>query len=323
MSIPVTLPSMGESVREGVVTRWLKKPGDAVRRDEPLYEVSTDKVDTEVPSPGSGRLSEIRVAEGQKAEVGSVVAVLEEAEAPPPPPPAAADEEGEVEVLPMSPMRARIARHMVESKRSAPHVTTVFEADLSGIVALRRESKEGFRARNGLELSYLPFFAVAVVRALRDLPVLNASVDGERLIYHKRVHLGIAVSLDEGLLVPVVRSAEEKSFLGLARGIRDVVERTRAKRLRPDEIQGGTFTLTNYGVFGGLFATPIIPRPQAAILGIGAIHERPVALRGAVALRRMCYLALSYDHRAVDGSTAARFLAKLKAALEGWSEPLP
>jgi len=221
----------------------------------------------------------------------------------------------------MSKMRKSIAEHMLISRQTSAHVTTVFEADVSRIVALRNEAKPIFE-RDGVRLTYTPFFVAAVLRALKTFPLLNASIDGDKIVYHRDHNIGIAVALEGGLIVPVIHDADEKSFLGLARAVNDVGERARTKKLMPAEVQGGTFTLTNPGPFGGLFGTPIINQPQVAILGIGGIHKRPVVVNDGIAVRSMVYLALSFDHRLIDGALGDQFMADVKRRLEGWDEKI-
>lgn len=387
--VRVTLPQMGESVSQATITRWLKGEGDRVERDEPLYEISTDKVDTEVPSPASGVLRKIRVKGGGEAKVGETVAEIgeedgdkrergrerregreggggdrgedrgkeehgerreegrehaeekkrgggedrgeeeeragaegERREESTPQWPARAVRDDGVEAIPMSPMREKIAEHMVRSRRTSAHVTTVFEADMTGIADLRERSKEAFEKAHGVKLSFLPFVARAAIAAIHAFPMLNSSVDGNRILRKRRVNLGIAVAVPDGLIVPVIHRAEELSFLGLTRAIHEMADRARRRKLAVEDVQGGTFTISNYGVFGGLFATPIINQPQVAILGVGTIQERPVANRGAIAVRSMVYLSLSYDHRVIDGAMAEQFLGHLKGSLEGWKEPI-
>jgi pyruvate dehydrogenase E2 component (dihydrolipoamide acetyltransferase) len=455
MAIDVIMPQMGESIFEGTITKWLKKPGDRVERDEPLFEISTDKVDAEIPSPQSGVLKEIKVNEGQTVPIQTVVAVIDAAgggatppaqapaktEAPAAPPaatkeapkaaapaapkkeeapkstvppapskaevqasvaapPAPARGEGEkvrssplvrrlakehdidlstvqgtgaggrvskndilqaieqggarpadaptapaaagaggvargllenavpkekiyfgrYEVQPMSVMRQRIAEHMVISKRVSPHVYSVEEVDMTRIVALREKSKGEFESKHGTKLTFMPFFVRACVEGLRAFPTVNASVDGTNIVLHKDINMGFAVALDWGLIVPVIKGAEEKNFLGLQRAINDLAERARAKKLKPEEVQEGTFAITNPGVFGGLMGLPVINQPNVAILGLGAIQKRPVVIEDAIAIRSMVYLTLSYDHRVVDGAVSHQFLAKLKHILENWSE---
>ena len=427
MPIDVIMPQMGESIFEGTITKWLKKPGDRVERDEPLFEISTDKVDAEIPAPQSGVLKEIKVGEGQTVPIQTVVAVIDaagaaagaaapsaaapkaaaprapaKAEAPAPAPPAPAFAPvrpagekvrssplvrrlakehnidlatapgtgaggriskkdilaiverggarpsgapgapsapgavahavlenavprekiyfGRYEVQPMSVMRQRIAEHMVISKRVSPHVYSVEEVDMTRIVALREKSKGEFESRYGTKLTFMPFFVRACVEALRAFPTVNASADGTNIVLHKQINMGFAVALEWGLIVPVIKGAEEKNFLGLQRAINDMAERARTKKLKPEEVQEGTFAITNPGVFGGLMGLPVINQPNVAILGLGAIQKRPVVIDDAIAIRSMVYVTMSYDHRVVDGAVSHQFLAKLKHMLENWSE---
>jgi len=453
MAVDVIMPQMGESIFEGTITKWLKKAGDKIERDEPLFEISTDKVDAEIPSPSAGVLKEIKVAEGQTVPIQTVVAVIEASDgasssapaaapakpeaakqaAPPPaaksaaPAPAAAPSApqqqtaassgekvrssplvrkiarennidvsqvpgtgaggrvsksdilsavqgggvpaaaasasaapaatpaapparpagvppatggtsasavlenavprekmyfGHYEVQPMSVMRQRIAEHMVLSKRVSPHVYSVDEADMTAIATLRAKMKNKFEETTGTKLTFMPFFVRAAVEALRAFPTVNASVDGTNIILHKECNIGIAVALDWGLIVPVIKNAEEKNFLGIARTMNDLAERARAKKLKPEEVAEGTFAITNPGVFGGLFGLPVINQPNVAILGLGTIEKRPVVIDDAIAIRSMVYLTLSYDHRVVDGAVAHQFMAKLKHTLENWTESI-
>jgi pyruvate dehydrogenase E2 component (dihydrolipoyllysine-residue acetyltransferase) len=422
MPTNVIMPQMGESVAEGTVTKWLKKVGERVERDEPLFEISTDKVDAEIPSPASGTLAKILVKESETVEVNTVVAVIDgegtvagapapaapaKAVKPVPAPEAApaaaapspqqaplrpagekirssplvrriarehnvdvrqvpgtgqggrvskkdilaylaqaepsraaapvADVErkptpvraaprmvftGPTETVAMTPMRRQIAEHMVVSKRTSAHVTSVFEVELSKVVELRTRSAAEFERRNGLKLTYTPFFVRAAVEAIKEFPILNSSVEGTNVVYRRDVNIGIAVALETGLIVPVIRNADEKNFLGIARGVEDLAGRARAKRLSVDEVQGGTFTLTNPGVFGSLFGTPIINQPQVAILGVGVIEKRAVVRHDAIAIRPMVFLALSFDHRIVDGAVADQFMSRIKSVLENWDEPV-
>jgi 2-oxoglutarate dehydrogenase E2 component (dihydrolipoamide succinyltransferase) len=456
MAIDVVMPQMGESIAEGTVVRWIKKPGDKVERDEPLLEISTDKVDAEIPSPASGTLIEILANEGETVRVNAVVARIaaegeqpattpaaseqkasseqpsaapaaerpqaaqqpqtqqapatqqpqaqqpqateQPAEEQPAPPPAddeniaSLDERrrtkssplvrkiarennvditqiegtgvsgrvtktdildflqqpkpaslpasqqppatlqpsprpsaptfapGEnVRIEPLSVMRKKIAQHMVQSKQTSAHVTTVFEVDFTNIDKLRRKYKESY-AERGAKLTYLPFIVRAVVEALREFPILNASMDESSVIYHRDFNIGIAVALDWGLIVPVVKNADEKNILGLARAINDLGERARTKKLSPDDVQGGTFTITNPGIYGGLFGTPIINQPQVAILGVGGVKKRPVVVETKdgdfIAIRSICILSLTFDHRLVDGAVADQFMARVKALIE-------
>jgi pyruvate dehydrogenase E2 component (dihydrolipoyllysine-residue acetyltransferase) len=427
MAIDVVMPQMGESIAEGTVVRWIKKPGDKVERDEPLLEISTDKVDAEIPSPAAGTLSEVLVKEGQTVAVNSVVARIAgegdaakpapkpapepakapapaqrppapaapapaaKAVAPAPPPttenrqpatekvasleerrrtkssplvrkiaaennvdiaqvqgsgvsgrvtkndilgyiqqPSAPQEQqqkpaqefksGEsIRLEPLSVMRKRIAQHMVMSKQTSAHVTTVFEIDFTNIEKLRQQYKNDYASR-GAKLTYLPFIVQAIVAGLRDFPIVNASMDENNIIYHRDYNIGIAVALDWGLIVPVVKNADEKNILGLAKTINDLGERARNKKLSPDDVQGGTFTITNPGVYGGLFGTPIINQPQVAILGVGGVKKRPVVVEtddgDFIAIRSMCILSLTFDHRLIDGAVADQFMAKVKSVLE-------
>lgn len=473
MAADVVMPQMGESIFEGTITKWLKKPGDKVERDEPLFEISTDKVDAEIPSPSAGVLKEIKVKEGQTVPINTVVATIDaagaaasvpaadpapKAEAPKPTPAAAAapaqaakpaltpaapaaaaqaapardgarihssplvrrmakehgidlgsipgtgaggritkeDMEaaiagsagasggvsapsvepvapaysapaparpaavpspavapapvagpggpaahgtqyvpalqlgvprerlyfGNYEVEPLSTMRLKIAEHMVASKHVSPHVYSVDEIDMSRIAALRAKSKDEFERQYGTKLTFMPFFVKATVAGLRAYPTLNASLDGASVVLHKEINVGIAVALDWGLIVPVVKTADEKNILGIQRTMNDLAERARSKKLRPEEVQEGTFSITNPGVFGGLFGLPVISQPNVGILGLGAIEKRPVVINDSIAIRSMCYVTLSYDHRVVDGAVAHQFLHKVKDTLENWSEPL-
>jgi pyruvate dehydrogenase E2 component (dihydrolipoyllysine-residue acetyltransferase) len=443
MPTDVIMPQMGESIFEGTITKWLKKPGDKVERDEPLFEISTDKVDAEIPSPAAGVLKEIKVAEGQTVPIQTVVGVIESdgagaaapaaakpapekpstekkdaapaapkaappapaapapqkaapAALPPPsaapspvekvrssplvrrlaaehninlsrvlgtgaggrvskrdilaaidsaaagaasaPPPSAAGALarpsletavpreriyfGSYRVEPMSVMRQKIAEHMVASKRVSAHVYSMDEVDMTRIVALRAKSKEEFERATSTKLTFMPFFVRACVEALRAFPTVNASVDGANVVYHREINVGIAVALDWGLIVPVIKNAEEKNFLGLARTMNDLAERARTKKLKPDEVAESTFAITNPGVFGGLMGLPIINQPNVGILGLGAIQKRAMVVNDAIAIRSMVYTTLSYDHRVVDGAVAHQFLAKIKADLESWNESI-
>jgi len=436
---------MGESIFEGTITKWLKKPGDKVERDEPLFEISTDKVDAEIPAPAAGVLKEIKVGEGQTVPIQTIVGVIDSdgaaaaapapaaqpkaaavpasapaasaakpAPAPPAPVPAAgpaapprrpgerihssplvrrlAKENnidlatvsgtgaggriskkdileviqggasappgvtvmpspsaapappgvsgaqvhvtmetavpreriyfGKYELQPMSVMRQRIAEHMVASKRVSAHVYSIDEVDMTRVVMLRSRSKEEFERRHETKLTFMPFFVQAVVEGLRAFPVLNASVDGTTVVLHKDINIGMAVALDWGLIVPVIKNADEKNLLGIQKMLNDLAERARTKKLKPEEVQEGTFSITNPGVFGGLFGLPVINQPQVGILGLGTIEKRPVVIDDAIAIRSMCYLSLSYDHRVVDGAIAHQFMRKVKETLEGWSEPV-
>lgn len=429
--VDVVMPQMGESIFEGTITKWLKKVGDKVERDEPLFEISTDKVDAEIPSPAAGVVTEIKVTEGTTVQVNSVVAVIgggasapasasasapasasaapasvavepvsasagtserlrtsplvrkiakdnnvdlskvsgtgaggritkedvlgyisnPSAKAPAPaaapvaapvaaapapvaaaPVPAAAKPAAPAaplsgEAVPLSKMRSIIAQRMVESKRTSPHVHTVFKVDMTKIVRLRDKEKGKYEQRNGVKLTFMPFIAAAAVQALRKFPIVNASMVGDSIQYHPNVNLGIAVALDWGLIVPVVKQAEEKSFLGIARSIADLAERARGKKLKPDEASGGTFTLTNSGIFGEEFGTPIINQPESAILCIGGLKKEPAVLTDAdgndtIAIRNIQYFSLGFDHRIIDGADAGRFMSEFKKTLENWNEAI-
>ena len=437
MATEVVMPQMGESIAEGTIVRWIKKVGDSVERDEPLFEISTDKVDAEIPSPAAGVVTEIRAKEGETVPVDTVVAVIGAAgakpavqppaaqpAAPAPPPPApkpqadgggdraptkvdagpsaapearpqaepgvgrpeqrssplvrriakehnidisaiagsglggrvtkddilahlenrdpkaapaskapAADvaapsaaaparpratpEPGTLQ--PMSVMRKKIAEHMIASRRTSAHVHSVFEVNFSRVAQIR-ESKKAEYERAGAKLTYLSFIVKAVVDALRAVPVVNASVDGDAIRYHKDVNIGIAVALDWGLIVPVIRNADEKNLLGLSKAIADLAGRARAKQLKPEEVSGGTFTITNPGVFGALFGVAIINQPQVAILGVGQVEKRPIVIDDAIAIRTMAYLSIGYDHRIIDGAVADEFMSHVKQTLENWEE---
>jgi 2-oxoglutarate dehydrogenase E2 component (dihydrolipoamide succinyltransferase) len=337
----VTMPSLGEDVSEGTLSRWLKAPGDTVEVDEPLLEVATDKVDTEIPSPVAGTLVEVLAAEGDTVAVGAPLARIGSAASPsadrtpPVPEPAttapvvpqraptpAVDADGRVERLPR--IRQTIARRMLESLHSSAQLTTVVEADVTGIARLRAAHKEEFHRRTGTKLSFLPFFVKATVEALGEYPLLNASVNAEctEVTYHPRVHLGMAVDSPKGLMVPVIRDAQALGLVGLASAIAQSAERVRAGTISVDELVGGTFTVTNTGSRGALFDTPIINQPQSGILGTGAVVERVVPRRDSIGatvfdVRSMVYLSISYDHRIVDGADAdaARFVGAIKDRL--------
>jgi len=419
----VLMPQMGEAITEGTITKGLKKVGDTVQRDEPIFEISTDKVDAEIPSPVAGVLSEIKVPEGSTVTINTVVAViggtagksaapaaaassapapvaatsateptpaapasaategervrssplvrkiakdnkvdltkvpgtgasgritktdivshLEQGQKPvvaaaaptsvPPPAPAAAKPAAPPpqpgELVPMSKMRSIIAQRMVESKRTSPHVHTVFKVDMTRIVKIREKEKSKFEQRNGVKLTYMPFITRAAIVALRKHPIVNGSIEGEAVRYNKNINIGIAVALDWGLIVPVIKQAEEKNFLGIARAIVDVADRARGKKLAPDEISGGTFTLTNSGIFGEQFGTPIINQPQSAILGIGGLNKEAEVLtdkdgNDSIAIRSIQRFTLGFDHRIVDGADAGKFMSDFKAYLENWSEDI-
>ena len=394
MTIQVLMPQLGESVIEGTVAKWLIAAGQPVQESEPLLQITTDKVDTELPAPASGILLEILIAEGQTVPKGTVLAVIgdqgsgirdQESEragtptlgfispvvgrlaaelgvdltqvigtgaggritkkdvlayvAAPTPreplpvtesrvpshPPAQEPQSPDSQAIPLSPMRLAIARHMTLSVQTAPQVTTVMEADMTRVVAARERLRGEFE-RQGINLTFTPFFIQAIVAGLHAVPEANSSFRDDALLVHRRIHIGVAVALSDGLIVPVIRDTDEKSLLGLARAVNDLAERARAGQLAPDEVQGGTFTLTNHGTSGSLLATPIIVQPQAGILGVGAIQKRPVVIaRGgsllpdagdAIAIRPMVYLSFTFDHRVLDGAGADRFLAAVKRFLE-------
>ncbi len=423
------MPQMGESIVEGTVTKWFKKVGDRVERDEPLFEISTDKVDTEIPAPEAGVLTEILVEEGKTVQVNTVVARIGEgataaaappaspkAAAPPVPkpiaspapaptpapraapaapaavaddlrssplvrrlaqehnidlrlvkgsgqggriskkdiedylaapgapvatptpaagpapgsallpptpfPPAPAALFGRYEVEKLSVMRQRIGEHMVLTKRVAPHVSTVHLVDCTVVARLRDRVKGQFEAQNGVKLTFLPFFLRAACSALKAFPNVNASLDGTNVVRHHDINLGIAVAVEGGLLVPVIKNADEKNFLGLQKAVADLADRARHKQLKPDEVQGGTLSVSNYGSFGSLFATPAINQPQSAILGLGAIHKAPAVIDDAIAIRSVAYLTLTFDHRLLDGAIADQFMTELKRVIEGWGEEI-
>ena len=419
MASDVVMPQMGESIAEGTIVRWIKKVGDSVDRDEALFEISTDKVDAEIPSPASGVLLEIRAREGETVPVNSVVAIIGAAgsqsvaaaqaavqaaapvaqvapaaaapvAAPPAPaPPANTTEErlrqkssplvrkiaqehqvdlgqlhgtgvsGRVtkqdilsyiaspthaapaasaarpsaptsghtsaigtglagQTVPLSVMRRKIAEHMVLSKRTSAHVHTVFEINYSRIDQIRKAKKAEYEAA-GAKLTYLSFITKAVVDALREVPVLNASLDANNnVIYHRSVNVGIAVALDWGLIVPVIKAADEKNLLGISKAIADLADRARAKKLSPDDVAGGTFTVTNPGGIGAQFGLPIINQPQVGILGVGAIEKRVAVIDDAIGIRLMGYLSMAFDHRVVDGAVGDHFMALIKQRLENW-----
>lgn len=217
-------------------------------------------------------------------------------------------------------MRMKIAEHMVMSKRTSAHVTTIHKVDMTKVAKMRERHKADFQARYGISLTFLPFVVRATVEALRTYPLLNASIEGNNIIFHNEINIGIAVALENGLIVPVIRNADEKNVLGLQRAIADLANRARSRQLKPDEVQGGTFSITNFGSFGSVIATPVINQPQVAILGVGAVEKMPVVIDDAIAIRSVCYLSLSFDHRLIDGALADQFTAKVKSVLENWSE---
>ena len=442
--VDVVMPQMGESIVEGTLTRWLKKPGERVERDEPLFEISTDKVDTEIPAPSAGVLAETLVEEGKTVSINTVVARIDESggdgqmpapakaaakpqplaavekppeaqekpqpmppaapppapaappaepepvaeapgepagplsplvrrmarehnidlrlvkgtgaggrvtkqdveaylaqpkaaaparpaapavpEAPPPTPeaPLPRAEAAKTRIEPLSTMRQRIAEHMVASKRISPHVTTVHQIDMTRVAKVRSRFKQEVQERYGFSLTYLPFFTRAAAAALRAYPLCNASLDGNSIVHHGEINIGIAVALDNGLIVPVIRNADEKNVIGLQRAIVDLATRARSRQLKPEEVHGGTFSITNFGSFGSLFGTPIINQPQVAILGVGAVEKTPVVVESeagdSIAIRAISLTGLTFDHRLIDGAYADQFMTKLKSVLENWSE---
>jgi pyruvate dehydrogenase E2 component (dihydrolipoamide acetyltransferase) len=445
MATEVVMPQMGESIAEGTIVRWIKKVGDAIDRDEPLFEISTDKVDAEIPSPGAGVLLEIMVKEGETVPVNSVVALIgaagEKAAAAPAPaasaPVAAAASQADgssalpsatpapasaapspvaatpavsapandlesrlrtksspvvrniakehgidiaqlngtgisgrvtkkdilsfvesggttkaaqaqmsaeprgfspgekqpsappaksafapgenVRIEPMGIMRKKIAEHMVSSIRTSPHVYSAYEVDFGKIDEIRKKRKAEFEAA-GAKLTYTAFIAKATIDTIRQFPFSNASIDGDNIVFKRDINLGIAVALEQGLIVPVIKNADEKNMLGICRAIQDLSGRARSKQLKPDEVQGGTFTITNPGIFGAVFGLPIISQPQVAILGVGSVDKRVVVVDDMIAIRPMCYLTLGYDHRLIDGADAGRFLQALKDRLQDFDE---
>lgn len=422
MPTDIVMPQMGESIFEGTITKWLKKPGDKVQRDEPLFEISTDKVDAEIPAPASGVLQDIKVAEGATVQVNTVVGTIsadgESAPAKPPaaapsapakkeaapakvsapaaetsheeddrarssplvrkiarehninlaqvpgtglggritkqditafleqsqpgaaqstpaaPAPAAKPDAGSPappaipgDLVPMTQMRKIIAHRMIESRRTSAHVHCMFQVDLTRIVQLRNKNKSAFEKRNGARLTFMPFFTRAAIITLQQFPIVNASIEGESIRYHRHVNVGIAVALDWGLIVPVLKNADELNFLGLQRGISDLGERARNKKLKPEEVEGSTFTITNPGQFGAVFGLPIINQPNSAIMGVGGITKAPVVVtdddgNDSIAIRSLVHLTLGYDHRLVDGAVADQFMAEVKKTLENWSEEI-
>ena len=441
MPTDIIMPQMGESIVEGTITKWLKKPGDKVQRDEPLFEISTDKVDAEIPAPASGVLQEIKVTEGTTVNVNTVVGTIsvdgeaasapakpvaekpaaakseekktEERKAAPVPPPApasdaaASENNGEDEearssplvrkiarehgvnlsqlsgsglggritkqdimqfiesqgsqpahvgtdafvrpaerseaptpvpasrpaapapfpgdLVPLTNMRKIIAQRMIESRRTSAHVHCMYEVDFTRIVNLRNKHKAGFEQRHGARLTFMPFFVRAAVMALQQWPIINASLEGDNIRYHRNINMGIAVALDWGLIVPVLKNAGDLNFLGLQRGITDLGERARTKKLKPDDVEGSTFTVTNPGQFGAVFGLPIINQPNSAIMGVGGITKQPMVITDkdgsdSIAIRSVVHLTLGYDHRLIDGAVADQFMALVKKNLETWSE---
>jgi len=439
MPTDIIMPQMGESIVEGTITKWLKKPGDKVQRDEPLFEISTDKVDAEIPAPASGVLQEIKVTEGTTVGVNTIVGTIavdgeaasakpkpaqEKAPEPkaesassagvpsavagssrprtPEPVPAAAQEDEEEarssplvrkiarehgvslsqisgtglggritkqdimqfiesqgssqpvstpapapaqpaaaapaprpaapapypgDLVPMSNMRKLIAKHMIESRRTSAHVHCMYEVDFTRIVNLRNKLKSGFEQRHGARLTFMPFFVRAAVMALQQWPIINANIEGDNIRYHRHINMGIAVALDWGLIVPVLKNAGDLNFLGLQRGITDLGERSRNKKLKPEDVEGSTFTITNPGQFGAVFGLPIINQPNSAIMGVGGITKQPMVItdkdgNDSIAIRSVVHLTLGYDHRLIDGAIADQFMAHVKKNLETWGEDI-
>jgi pyruvate dehydrogenase E2 component (dihydrolipoamide acetyltransferase) len=439
MATDIVMPQMGESIVEGTITKWLKKPGDKIQRDEPLFEISTDKVDAEIPAPASGVLQEIKVSEGTTVQVNTVVGTISDgdgaapvkaapaaekkaaptpaapkaearpaAKAEPAAPAAQVHEDDEHarssplvrkiarehninlsqvegtglggritkqdiqafiegagasasaqapaptsagyepprqrtevsqpvptprptpaaipgDLVPMTNMRRIIAQRMIESRRTSAHVHCMFEVDMTRIVNLRNKLKSSFEQRNGARLTFMPFFVRAAIIGLQQFPIVNASLEGDGIRYHRHVNVGIAVALDWGLIVPVLKNADELNFLGLQRGITDLGERARNKKLKPEEVEGSTFTVTNPGQFGAVFGLPIINQPNSAIMGVGGITKMPLVVTDrdgadSIAIRSIVHLTLGYDHRIIDGAVADQFMAFVKKTLEGWSE---
>ncbi len=442
MPTDIVMPQMGESIVEGTITKWLKKAGDKVQRDEPLFEISTDKVDAEIPAPASGILQEIRVGEGTTVQVNAIVGTIAadgEAAAPAksaptasapatpakpaptanaapaqsaPAPTANTTDKADVsagdsedehvrssplvrkiarennvnlgqvsgtglggritkqdimafvdrpqttapaqsapasvsasvpqpapsrpaapptpaafpgDLVPMTNMRKIIAQRMIESRRTSAHVHCMYEVDFTRIVNIRAKNKNGFEQRHGVRLTFMPFFVRAAIIALQQFPIINASLQGDNIAYHRQINMGIAVALDWGLIVPVLKNAGDLNFLGLQRGIGDLGERARSKKLRPEDVEGSTFTVTNPGQFGAVFGLPIINQPNSAIMGVGGITKQPMVLtdkegNDSIAVRSVVHLTLGYDHRLIDGAVADQFMALVKKTIETYSE---
>jgi pyruvate/2-oxoglutarate dehydrogenase complex dihydrolipoamide acyltransferase (E2) component len=329
MAIPIKMPQLGESVVTGTIIRWLKEPGDFVEKYEPLVEIGTDKIVTEVPASHAGVLVQIMLPAGETAEIGTVLAYLgepDETAVSAEPVEAGSADRPALETVesaspvskasPLTPMRAAIAEHMLRSIQTSAHVTSVFEVDLSQVVAYRQDHQQDF-ARQGINLAYTAFFVQAAVEALRAYPMANASLIEGKVVRHPQINIGVAVAVEGGLLVPVIKRAEELSLKGLARAVNDLATRARSKKLTPDEVREGTFTVTNPGMQGALFGTAIIHQPQTAILGVGAIVKRPVVVEeDAIVIRPMVYVSLTYDHRLLDGFGANQVLAAIRDFLE-------
>jgi len=437
MPTDIIMPQMGESIVEGTITKWLKKPGDKVQRDEPLFEISTDKVDAEIPAPASGVLQEIKVTEGTTVGVNTVVGTISvdgEAAAPtkaapakaapaPPAPPAKEEKREEIkpaaaaapapvaaapppqessdeearssplvrkiarehgvslsqisgtglggritkqdimafierapaaaaaptaaasspatapppprpapaaypgDLVPLTNMRKIIAQRMIESRRTSAHVHCMYEVDLTRIVTLRAKHKNAFEQRHGVRLTFMPFFVRGAIIATQQWPIINASLEGDNIRYHRHINVGIAVALDWGLIVPVLKNAGDLNFLGLQRGITDLGERARTKKLKPEDVEGSTFTVTNPGQFGAVFGLPIINQPNSAIMGVGGITKQPLVVtdkegNDSIAIRSVVHLTLGYDHRLIDGAVADQFMALVKKNLETWNEEI-
>src|SRR6266576_621277 len=323
----IRVPTLGESVTEATIGKWFKKPGDAVAVDEPLVELETDKVTIEVPAPSAGTLGEISAKDGETVAVGALLGQINDgaagaaakpaaapAKAAAPPPPA--DDAAREERVKMTRLRQTIARRLKEVQNTAAMLTTFNEVDMSHIMAMRAQYKDVFEKKHASKLGFMGFFTKACVQALKDIPAANAEIDGTDLIYKNYYHIGVAVGTDKGLVVPVVRDCDHKTIAEIEKGIADFGRRARDGQLKIDEMQGGTFTITNGGIYGSLMSTPILNAPQSAILGMHKIQDRPVAIGGKIEIRPMMYLALSYDHRVVDGKEAVTFLVRVKESLE-------
>ena len=335
MRAEIIMPQVVKSNDSGTITKWLKKTGDAVQKDEPLLKVSADGLDAEIRSPVAGTVTQIMAPEGATAAVSSLIAIIDltgalrstvaSSAAAVPSVPAPHGQSGAV--VPLTKMRSVIARRMLESKRTSPHVHSVYKVDMTDIVSLRESKKIAFAQNKGFKLTYMPFIASAAVSALSKFPVLNASLIDDAVHFHGSVDLGIAVALDKGLIVPVVRQAQECSFLSLARSINDLVVRARSKKLLPSEVRGSTFTLTNSGSFGGEFVTAIINQPESAILAIGGLHKEPAVLTDSegndrIGIRFMQQFCLGFDHRLIDGADAGKFMSAFTKALERWDKEI-
>lgn len=346
MAIELKIPSIGESVTEVEIGAWLKREGDAVKRDENVVTLDSEKASVDLPAPVAGTLQRIVKRKGEKAAVGEVIALFEAdgkataeakpapAPAPAPPPPVAPasvaralepvpapareinGQGRQEEVVPMTLLRRTVAQRLVEAQQTMAMLTTFNEIDLSAVVALRKQYQDSFTKKYGVKLGFMSFFVKAAVEALRNIPQINASVRGNDIVYHHYYDIGVAIGGGKGLVVPVLRNAERMGFAEIEKTVADLATRAKASQLKPDELQGGTFTITNGGVYGSLLSTPIINPPQCAILGMHSIQERPVAVEGNVVIRPMMYVALSYDHRIVDGREAVTFLVQIKEMLE-------